>query len=300
MKCAILVNSCDKNNDAWKPFFSLFNKYWNNCPYIIYLNTEHEQYEDRNLNIITLNQKEQKNIPWGKRLKSCLKRINAEYVIFLLEDFFFLDYVDQPEIEKVIEWMDKNKNISCFNFYVNKEIMSVDDFKFFGYGIRPKNGKYLVRCQASLWRKKDLIKYIIPSHNPWQFEKFGTELAKLYGKKFYSCINKNVCPFKYDVSIETGYGLVQGKWLTSNIDLFNKENIGCINFNNLGLISKDEVIWPIHVAPKKTIKEKVLFFLRSGDDEEPCIHFFRWLLMLFYNPRRFWILLKKKMRYLFL
>ena len=34
---AILILSCDKFSDLWKPFFDLFWKYWPDCPYNVYL-----------------------------------------------------------------------------------------------------------------------------------------------------------------------------------------------------------------------------------------------------------------------
>ena len=41
---AILVNSCDKYEDAWDPFFKLLKIQWPDCPYRIYLNTEFKNY----------------------------------------------------------------------------------------------------------------------------------------------------------------------------------------------------------------------------------------------------------------
>ena len=40
----ILVNSCDKYEDAWEPFFKLFSIQWPECPYKIILNTESKNF----------------------------------------------------------------------------------------------------------------------------------------------------------------------------------------------------------------------------------------------------------------
>jgi hypothetical protein len=34
---AVIVVSCDLYSDVWKPFFTLFFKYWNDCPFPVYL-----------------------------------------------------------------------------------------------------------------------------------------------------------------------------------------------------------------------------------------------------------------------
>ena len=41
----ILVNSCDKYEDAWEPFFVLLEKYWIDHPRKILLNSETIEYD---------------------------------------------------------------------------------------------------------------------------------------------------------------------------------------------------------------------------------------------------------------
>lgn len=43
LSCAVLVNSCDKYSETWIPFFTLLKKYWPDCEYPIYLNTENKK-----------------------------------------------------------------------------------------------------------------------------------------------------------------------------------------------------------------------------------------------------------------
>ena len=49
-KIALLVNSCDKYEDLWAPFFTLLKKYWN-PEYPIVLNTESKDFNFEGLNI---------------------------------------------------------------------------------------------------------------------------------------------------------------------------------------------------------------------------------------------------------
>ena len=51
-ECSILVTSCDKYEDAWKPFFSLLNIMWPTCPYRIYLNTETKNHIEKIINVV--------------------------------------------------------------------------------------------------------------------------------------------------------------------------------------------------------------------------------------------------------
>jgi len=35
--CSILIPSCDKYSDLWRPFFTLFWRHWPDCPFPVYL-----------------------------------------------------------------------------------------------------------------------------------------------------------------------------------------------------------------------------------------------------------------------
>lgn len=47
MKYSILVNTCDKFEDCWNPFFKLFFLFWPDYNGVIYLNTEYKEYSVR-------------------------------------------------------------------------------------------------------------------------------------------------------------------------------------------------------------------------------------------------------------
>ena len=68
-KYAILVNTCDKFEDCWEPFFKLFALYWPDYKGPIYLNTEYKTFTYGNLNIISLKicekKKDHSEITWS-------------------------------------------------------------------------------------------------------------------------------------------------------------------------------------------------------------------------------------------
>ena len=74
-KYSILINTCDKFEDCWNPFFKLFKLYWPDCSGIIYLNTEYKDYSYPGLNIIPVKGCVKHQIPHNKRAtwSQCLK-----------------------------------------------------------------------------------------------------------------------------------------------------------------------------------------------------------------------------------
>src|ERR1700733_6625438 len=83
-----LVNSCDGYADAWSPFFTLFEKFWQPARHIVYLNTESKASSWDGIPIETLHSPTDPRPPWSQRLMDCLERIPFEIVLYLQEDYF--------------------------------------------------------------------------------------------------------------------------------------------------------------------------------------------------------------------
>ena len=107
---SFVVSSCDKYSTAWKPYFELVKKFWPEHPERIYLISESKQYVDSELNIQCENYPE--SYTWSERLYHTLEKIDTEYIIFSLEDFFLLGPVKQEVIDRCIGWMDENREIA--------------------------------------------------------------------------------------------------------------------------------------------------------------------------------------------
>lgn len=294
-KICVLVNSCDKYEDVWMPFFHFFNKHWKNCPYKVFLNTEQKKCKIDN--IVTINSKP--GISWSLRLKKALKKTNSKYVIFFLEDFFLLKDVDQSMIETVISYMDNNRDISTFRFYPNKQLLSVNDGLFEGFEKRDLNGKWWLSCQVAIWRTNDLIKYLNPYEDPWQFEEYGTNMAKLYNKRFYNSIDWDHSPFLYSVNRENGFGLYAGQWLKSNIELFKKEKLE-IDFSGLGLCGNEANKPFVCIPSKKALKERIMFLLYGIDQAPFFLPIRQFLKICIQHPKHGLSIIKVKLKFCFL
>ena len=181
--CTVLVNSCDKYEDLWNPFFTLFKKYWPTCSYDIILNTEQKKYQFNGLDIKTYAMSDPTE-KWGERFLKHLSKVDTEYVIVLLYDFFFRDYVREDRLNSCVEAMNKDKSITCFSFcYVDDENNMPCEYE--GFEQRPQKGDYRFNLQAALWRTKDLISYIFPEETPWEWEEEGNIRSYVVDKKFY-------------------------------------------------------------------------------------------------------------------
>ena len=279
-KCAVLVSSCDKYHDAWIPFFTLMGKYWKDCPYPFYLNTETEKVDEiAGVTINTINCPFT-NCTWSKRLIHALKKIKSEYVITLLEDFFVMSPVDQNEIDYCVSLMDSHPSIANINFGFGSYVKSIEylDDK---YAIRSRDTDYYLNAVAAIWRRKTLIKLLSPYESAWQYELYGSSRAKLYRYDFV--IKKDdVLIFDYHAQISYGYGIQKGMWLPRNVELFEKEGIE-VPFENLGFYDPEKVDKSIGTAPKRMFREKFMRLIYAGEPQ------YRWeigdqLKLIFTHP----------------
>ena len=226
----ILVNSCDKYEDAWEPFFNLLKLQWYDCSYDIVLSTETKSYFCDYLNVKVINSP--KDLPWSNRLKYTLSQIDTEYVLFFLEDFFLLEKVDVCCFEKALKIMNENKKISLIQFpsvephYKPPEIISDNTF------VNVKLFKsYRAKVMVSLWRKKDFEKVIFDNENPWVCEKETSIRTITCGQKILRQDNNISVPtFYYCINPRMGYGITNGKWLKNNKSFFESYGIHNVNY----------------------------------------------------------------------
>ena len=215
-KYSILINTCDSYADIWPMFFHILKKTWGDEYPNIYLNTETLKYVDPDIEIVSLNVKRQKkNIQWGERLLDCLDRIEEDYVLFLLEDFFFEGMINTAIISDTLEILEKNENIAAFQYIPAAECYHGnyirDDMLLEYFAKREKYGQFKIIAGPTMWRKKDLVALTRDIDTPWEWEYFGSYRTWFYGKEFYCWTNKEYSIFDYDVV--HGGAVHRGKWV---------------------------------------------------------------------------------------
>lgn len=262
----ILVNSCDKYEDAWEPFFRLLKIHWPECEnYRIILNTETKVYNCDFLNVETICGG--KNISWSKRLKNVLKKIDSEVVLFLMEDFFLKSRLDNEEFLSIVNFMLLNHDVGYISvkYKENKYLKdgSLAEEKFVSRD--ELSVKLRVPLIAAMWDKNYFIKLIRNHETPWEFEQFaGIRSRKLKERVLEVNNNKGCCNsiYNYDIDWQYGIGITHGQWLPKNKELFDKYGIE-VDFDNMGINYKlyENAINP--VKPREQIPKVEKLDLRE-------------------------------------
>ncbi|MEK7583066.1 MAG: hypothetical protein AAB483_01515 [Patescibacteria group bacterium] len=204
-QCAVVVSSFDGNEDLWKPFFTLFFRYWPDCPFPVYLISNEKKYLDDRVTTISVG----KDISWADTTKKALQQISEPYILWLLDDLFLEHPTDTDYVLKLFEDM-KIRHAACY--YLTPRAMP--------------NERY-VSLLAGLWDKKVFLDLLKSGENPWQMEIEGTERSRSF-----------LMPF---LAVDTPAlhhpertAIVRGKWTWEGMMLCRKERMP-VDFKKRGI-----------------------------------------------------------------
>ena len=249
---SILINTCDKFEDCWDPFFKLFKNFWPDFHGKIYLNTEYKDYSYPGLDIIAVKGCERNGFPknkratWSQCLIWALNIIDTDIILYMQEDYFIKDSVKNSIVDDFVDLMQKNP-IDCIHL-TDQSVLSDNEMPIYKDLKKVKlNQRYRVSCQAALWRKQTLIEHIRVYESAWQFEEFGSKRSAIMKHNFY-VVNSNLVRLNhYEIIPYIFTGIVQGRWYEKVVPLFEKHNIE-IDFGIRGFLND---------APKRRISEKI-------------------------------------------
>ena len=240
---AVLVLSCDRYSDAWEPFFNMYFKYWEDCPYKIYLCSETKEFNHPRVKTI----KPGKVLGWSELLKWALENVEEDYFIFLLEDYIFLKPVSTERIEKHFRILkDTNSN------YLRLFPCPGPDEPLEGYpgiGVIKPGSAYRTCTQAAIWKKEALQAIIDPTESAWDFEIIGVKRAENLDGMFLCVeIDEKGDPLENGDYPITYFctAINRGKWRRDAVEIIRKHGF------NVDLKAR----------PQESLKTKYKFILR--------------------------------------
>ena len=210
--CSVLVVSCDRYRDLWKPFFHLFSRHWPDCPLPVYLGANFASVDHPG--VTNLHAGEDKS--WSMNLRFFLQQIPSEYVLLLLEDFFLDAQVNSGIIEEHLKTL-RDLSGTVLRLFPNPPF----DYALNGHvGLGGLHilAPYRVSLQAALWNKAKLQQLIRDSESSWQFELSGTKRSRTDAGGYY-CVKQPALHYQHVVE--------RGEWFREAARRYQSEQIGC-------------------------------------------------------------------------
>ncbi|MCM1235352.1 MAG: hypothetical protein NC489_35070 [Ruminococcus flavefaciens] len=207
----------DGYEELWYDFFNLFFKNWKDCPFDLYVVNNmkdiHEDYDYKDkIHVIHAGA----DAEYSRKLRVALEQIQADYYLFLLEDFFICKKIENEVVEKILFMVTEDQ----LDYYE----MPLPEFHSYTGELYKKNEKIyhigsdrktLFSCQPAIWRR-EFLRFILGNEdynfNAWIFE--GSFVASNFLR------NPNLLAYAaYDKRnpLEMVHGAYQGKILKDAI-----------------------------------------------------------------------------------
>lgn len=220
---AVLMLTCKKYEQAWVPFFTLFKKYWPNCPYKLIMGTDQGDYEG--VETISIG----KDLGWTRNCIYILNKLPYNKLIMFFEDYLPCGVFDNERIQYLVKYS-FDYNIACLRLQPCPGPSAPWKYEK-SLGVLQKNDNYRFSWQTAVWDKTTLLSLLIPDETPWDTEINGTKRTKNCNKPFLS-VKRGESPTPYIIT-----AIVRGKWIKSALDLLKVENI---DMSNITPIIKQE------------------------------------------------------------
>lgn len=216
--CTLLVSSCDAYSDLWDPFFELLKIHWPDIDLPIILITDGKKYSKDGLDIqCPLNQKEKRRT-WSECVIEALKYVKTDYVLFMLDDFWINEPVNELLVYKCLHYFDNNEKIGNFCVRHQPDYIFNKDSIFDEFYVRASSEPYRLTTQVTVWRKTYLQKILRKHESAWDFETYAKYRSRyLYSEEVY-LIKPTI---KMPISYHSGGVLFRGKYVKPYVEEFN-------------------------------------------------------------------------------
>jgi len=237
---ALLINTCDKFEDCWYPFFKLFSIYWQDYDGKIYLNTEYKDFSYEGLNIIPVKGCEKHDFPktkratWSQCLRWALEEIEAENILYMQEDYFLSNHVKNHIVNDFVQMMTQQPEIECIQLTPNVEQGERSVYKHLNKIRMKKRDISVVCCQASLWKKSTLLKFLRDYESAWHFEIWGSKRARFLKSNLF-VVDEEMLKQESEIIPYIFTGIIQGKWNEHVKKIFSDHHIE-MDFSKRGFV----------------------------------------------------------------
>lgn len=171
---AIVIPSCDAYGDLWPAFFETFFRRWPDCPFPIFLVSNHETLPDPRVHPLKVGE----DRGWSTNLKLALASVPHERVFLIIDDLFPTARIDTAEFVSVLE------EAGDFDYLRLNPRPGPRDSLPGRVGLVPPGDIYRTATVFSVWRREVLRDLLVEGETAWEFEIKGSERSDRLVKWF--------------------------------------------------------------------------------------------------------------------
>ncbi len=204
---AVLVSSCDRFFDAWRPFAGFWRRHWpaKTLRWPVYLVVNELEVRSDWLTPLAVG----RDRGWSDNLRLVLGRIESDYLLYLQEDYFLTAPPDADWLAAALARMrTENVDLLCLRAmppgYGAEEWPRVPGTQGQVSEI-PAGSPWRGRLQAAFWRRETLLNALRAGESAWDFEANAGE--RLRGLRAWTITGEGGAALPYLSS-----AIVRGLW----------------------------------------------------------------------------------------
>jgi len=209
--CTLLVSSCDRYADLWRPYFSLLDLRWPDRPFPVALVTEAKEAGIPGVRSLQLGT----GMDWSTLILRALDAVGTPWVLFTLEDFFLRGPTDSARIAALFETA-RRDDLQMLRLIPRPGPTTRIDGND-AYGWIDVGAPFRVSTQAAFWRVDVLRELIVAGESIWQFELHGSERSVRFDR--FAGVWRSALPYRHHV-------VERGKWFPWDAWRFRRLDIG--------------------------------------------------------------------------
>jgi hypothetical protein len=189
---------------------------------------------------------------WSEEMKMLLSRFPHEYLMYIQDDYFLREYVNNVEIGKVLKVIQDYKP-AYFRLFPHRGpekyqlLDGYEDIQFI-----PKGDPFITSLQIAIWHKESFLKLLQSHENIWEFEINSAERSENIDRDFLSMVWQKELPREqrhYPINYFCS-AIRKGKWRKDAITFCEAQGISVDTQHR-----KVETIWDI--IKKKYFYDKI-------------------------------------------
>lgn len=175
----VIISSCGKYSDLWDAHIQLMHRNWpeHGKAYLVTDTPTDRTFED--VEVICAGE----GVEFTDRLKLVLDRVETEYVLFTLDDYFLTEKIDSQAIRQAMAVMSEQRLdylrlYQVWNAVLRREhAVEIPGYK--GYYLRDTSeGNYKISLYPGIWRTDFMRQTLRQPMNAWEYEVSLTEIAE--------------------------------------------------------------------------------------------------------------------------
>jgi hypothetical protein len=162
---AMLVVSCDRYSDLWRPCFHLLDKYWRDRDFDVYLMSNSLDFEWPGVKVIKIGE----DVSYADNLRAAIEHIPEQWLLLWLEDLLLCAPVEHKRVCSMIATA-QSRRAGYLKLSPDMPL-SYEKSHSGEVGPLPKGIRYRSAIGASFYNRSTLLRLLTPGASAWDLDK---------------------------------------------------------------------------------------------------------------------------------